>query len=607
MHIKGGAAKIFFILALLAATVLGFQNCAQVALEKVDKSVVYQLPAYKMSASICNDIRFFNQSGSKFVFIVDMSASNVGDWFYETVADKKFYYWDRNKATDPEGSRFEAIRYFLENCGGQSGSQFAVIGFGNTAGTLASSGAPALSCDNVNFASPNEAKNQLDFLKARQDADDDWYFQWSKAENKYLNVKTPESLVLGVTSYTSAIRCAENLLIKDLTSATAAPADNYFVFFISDGVPQDKNGTGCALSSSTPEEKEACYMSSVYQSMTMVRSAAITKAKNLRFTGVYYGPDGVTPKVLDAIAKEGGTSGTVALRSFSGEQTALCSLFVSQSALEYKPESFIAVDLTASRKGPLMVADSDMDGLDDETEKQLGTNPREPRSSGVSGVLDGICQHFGGIEKCQARRSQIVCDPAKFNSTGLSDCDYRILGLHQNDVGDWGIDSDKDGMLDIIEIVKGTNPGKADMLSDPDGDGVVTRDEIVRGSDPVTPDAHLPEYLLSLFNVKYVQASKDAVCPMGFWKLNSSRLLAVPTLSVGSFAGSSSFLNHKANEHKIMVFYRSVAQNSASPLNEYYASSLDVALEVKEGLEAAKPSHEELESSDFSLIGEVQP
>lgn len=607
MQIRGGSTKFSIILAFLAVTILSFQNCSQVALEMVDKSVVYQLPPYKMSASICNDIRFFNQSGSKFVFIVDMSASNVGDWFFEVVGDSKYYYWDPKKATDPDGSRFEAIRYFLENCGGQAGSQFAVIGFGNTAGTLASSGAPALSCDNVNFTSPTAAKNQLDFLKARQDADDDWYFQWAKEKNNYLNVKTPDSLVLGVTSYTSAIRCAENLLIKDLTSATAAPADNYFVFFISDGVPQDKNGTGCALSTSTPEEKESCYLDSVYQSMTMVRSAAITKAKNLRFTGVYYGPDGVTPKVLDAIAKEGGTSGSVALKSFSGEQTALCSLFVSQTAHEYKPESFIAVDLTAARKGALIVADSDMDGLDDEAEKQHGTDPRSPRSGGVSGVLDGICHRLGGIEKCKARRSQIQCEPVKFNSTGLSDCDYRILGLHQLDVGDWGIDSDKDGMLDLIEIVKGTDPGTADMLSDPDGDGVVTRDEIVRGSDPSTPDGQLPEYLLSLFNVKYVQAAKEAVCPMGFWQLESTRLLAVPTLSVGSFSGAFSFLNHKVNEHKLMVFYKSVAQNSAAPMNEYYASAISVFLDLNNGVEEAIPSAGELKSTDFDLIGEVSP
>lgn len=599
--------RILIGVSLLSGLVLGFQNCAKQGLEFVEKSEIYQLPQYKFTASICNDIRFFNQGASKFVFIIDMSASNVGDWFNETVGGKKFFYWDAAKATDPQGSRFDAVRYFLENCGGQVGSQFSVIGFGNTAGTLSSAGAPALSCDNVSFTTPDAAKTQLNYLKARQDSDDDWYLQWSKARNKYMTGATPNSLILGVTSYTSAIKCAEKLLYGDLTAPDAVPADNYFVFFISDGIPQDKSGTGCSLPNTSDAQKEACYLNNVYDSLTLVRTAAITKAKNLRFTGVYYGPDPTVPKVLDSIAKEGGTSGAVALRSFAGEQTALCSLFVSQSALEYKPESFVAVNLTASRKEGRIVADSDMDGVDDKTEENEGTDPQNPRSTGVPGVLDGVCRRLGGLAACQEKRSKVVCNPAQFNTTGLTDCDYRMLGLHSQNVGSWGIDTDKDGMLDFIEILKGTNPGAADMLGDPDGDGVITRDEIVRGSDPFIPDTNLPDYLLSLTKVNYVREAKDALCPMGYWKLDTDRLLAVSTSSVQSFEGSSSYLNHGHNEHKIMVFYRSVAQNSASPMNEYYSSWVDVFVENKNGVEVATPGLEELKATDFRIIGEVQP
>lgn len=603
--------QLFFrsalVLSLLVCTVLSFQNCTNQRLEYVEKSELYMLPQLKFSASICNDIRFFNQNSSKFVFIVDMSASNVGDWFYETVGTSKYYYWDPTKATDPQGSRFEAIRYFLDNCGGQAGSQFSVIGFGNTAGILDSSSSPALACNNVSFTTPTAAKAQLDYLKARQDQDDDWYLQWSRAQNKYLTTATPNSLILGVTSYSSAIKCAETLLINDLTSATSAPADNYFVFFISDGIPQDKNGTGCALSSMTTAEKEACYLASVNNSMTMVRTAAITKAKNLRFTGVYYGLDTAIPKVLDTIAKEGGTSGAVALGSFSGEQTALCSLFVSQSALEYKPESFIAVNLTVSRRGGQIVADSDMDGVDDAAEEAEGTDPQNPRSSGVPGVLDGICHRLGGKVACDEKRTKTTCDPNQFNSMGLSDCDYRMLGLQFQNAGSWGVDTDRDGMLDLIEIIKGTNPAVADMVGDPDGDGIVNRDEIVRGSDPFTPDAFLPEYLLSLYKMNYVQAAKDAVCPMGYWKLEADRLVSVDTQPVQNFNGPSAFLNHTRNEHKIVVFYRSVAQNSSSSMNEYYSASLNVLFEKRQGREYATPSTEELKAADFQMIGEVSP
>ena len=614
-------SKFLLGLSVLGVLLLTFQNCAKQALEFVPTTQVYELPQYNFSAKICNDIRFYNQRGNKFVFVVDMSASNVGNWFYESIGNSKYYYFDPTKATDPEGSRFEAIRYFLDHCGGQSGLQFSVIGFSNTAGILTSAGAPALTCTNVEFTSPELAKTQLDYLKARQLSDDDWYLQWSKASNKYLTGQTPASLILGTTSYGSAVSCIENLLIKDLTSSTTIPADNYYVFFISDGYPEDKKGTGCNVASKTTEEKEACYRKSVSDSMTLIRTAAITKVKNLRVTGVYYGSDSGIPSVLDSLAKEGGTSGAVALESFSGEQTALCSLFVSQSALEYKPDSFLAVNLTAMRKNGKIVADSDMDGVDDETELAAGTNPEHPRSSGVSGVLDGICHRLGGIKKCKEKRTKVVCNPNQFNPVGLSDCDYKLLSLDQMNVGDWGIDTDKDGLLDFIEILKGTDPASPDMLGDPDGDGVITRDEIVRGTDPFVPDNTFPEFLMTLLETKYVPGINEVMCPAGHWNLETDRLLAVPTRAVQAFEGESSYLNHERNIHKIMVFYRSIAQNSSTPRNEYYSAWVDVLLEkgkakstdvntnrvTETETETATASMDGLKQTDFKIIGLVEP
>ncbi len=597
--------KIIISLFFLLLISIGFQNCAKQNLELVQQEKVYQLPSVKLAANICNDVRFFNQSGSKFVFIVDMSASNVGNWFYETVGGLNYYYFDPTKATDPNGSRFDAIQYFLDHCGGQAGTQFSVIGFGNSAGVLSSAGAPALACDNVSFNTSGAAKSQLDYLKTRQTKDSSWYFQWSKATNNYLTVDTPASLVLGVTSYTNATKCAEDLLIKDLTSATAIPADNYYVFFLSDGVPEDKNGTGCNLPTLSKEKKDACYLSNMSDAMTMMRTAAISKNKNLRFTGVYYGTESAVPVVLDSMAKLGGTSGAVALKSFSGEQTALCSLFVSQTALEYKPETFFAVDLTSLRKGGKIVADSDMDGVDDETEIAEGTDPQNPRSTGVLGVLDGICHRLGGVAKCQERRSQIICQPNMFNSFGLSDCDYKMLALDRPNTGSWGLDTDKDGMPDFIEIIKGTDPGTADMLVDPDGDGVTTRDEIIRGTDPFVADANTPNYLMSLFKTTYIQTPNDLVCPMGHWRLEADRILTAPIESVASISGSASFLNHPANVHKFVVIYKSVAQNSLNPSNEYYAAWVDVAVEKADGSENATASVQELKPTDFKLIGEI--
>lgn len=607
MKLFGGRSLIF--LGVAVGLVVGFQNCAQQGLEKALKSEIYMLPELKLTASICNDIRFYNQKSSKFVFLVDMSASNVGDWFYETVGNQKFYYFDKNKATDINGSRFEAIRYFLNNCGEQSGDQFSVIGFSNTAGTLSSGSGAGLSCTYVGFGSSANAKAQLDYLKARQEQDQQWFFQWSKETNKYLSEPTPNSLIMGVTSYSSVLKCAENLLLTDLTSSTAKPADNYFVFFMSDGIPQDKNGTGCNVSNLSATQKEACYLGSITDSMTTMRTAAIARGKNMRFTGVFYGggTGNSVPVAIDSISKMGGTNGGVALNSFSGQQSALCSLFVSQAALSYKPESLVAVNMTSIRKNGEMLSDSDMDGVDDESEILQGTDPQNPRSSGVSGVLDGICLRLGGVEECREKRASIVCSPNQMNTAGLSDCDFRMLGLQNLAKGDWGIDSDKDGMLDFVEIIKGSDPGSPDMLGDPDGDGVVTRDEIVNGTDPFVADLSIPNYLKSEYSLNFIDDQSQLQCPMGYWQISASRVMASPLLSVQSYEGTSSYFNHGQNEHKIFLFYKLVAQNSSTPKNEYYLTSVNVLIEKEGKLELATPSLDTVNPHDFKLLGGVEP
>lgn len=603
--------KILLYLILLGSfLILGFQNCAKQPLELYVPSKVYELPKLNLEASICHDNRFFNSSGAKFVFVIDMSASNVGDWISENKNGYDYFYWDKSKATDMAGDRFEAVKYFINNCGAMQGAEFAIIGFSNGAGGLTSPSSP-LSCNTVKFNQASAAIQQLDYLKSRQELDKNWFFQWDQTKNKYLNTPTPDSLVLGVTSYGSALSCAENLIFKEFTSSTATLADNYFLFFMSDGVPQDKYNTGCEVVGATKAQKENCYLESTQKPMAMTLSLSMAKAKNLKFSSVYYGADKTIPPILHAMASEGGSSEAIALASFSGDKGALCELFVSQSALEYKPESLSSINLTAFRKGGKIVADSDMDGVDDETEYLLGLDPSNPRSSGVSGVLDGICQRLGGIEKCREKRQQTNCNPNLFNKTGLSDCDYRILGLHHLTApdDDWGIDTDKDGVLDIVEIIRGTNPAVYDVSSDVDGDGIVARDELLRGSDVFSADQNIPEALLSLIKSEYVYSNTENQCPIGHWKISHDRILATPTVALWGHDHQLSHFNHNTNEHKILITYRSVAQNSAVGKHEYFMHLATVSLEFlkKEDKEIATAYPEKIKPDDFIKIGEVSP
>ncbi len=60
---------------------------------------------------------------------------------------------------------------------------------------------------------------------------------------------------------------------------------------------------------------------------------------------------------LDAMAKDGGTSGVMKLNSFSTGQNVLCSLVIGQLSVELRPDSLAAINMTTIRKGGKLLAD----------------------------------------------------------------------------------------------------------------------------------------------------------------------------------------------------------------------------------------------------------
>ena len=96
--------------------------------------------------------------------------------------------------------------------------------------------------------------------------------------------------------------------------------------------------------------------------------------------------------------------------------------------------------------------DSDGDGLSDDEEDMLGTNPNNPDSDN-DGISDGDEQTTG-------------TDPNDDDTDddGISDGDELIIGSDPNDA-----DSDDDGLNDRDEVANGTDPNDEDT----DGDGIV--------------------------------------------------------------------------------------------------------------------------------------
>lgn len=571
-----------------------FQNCAQQPLEKVEKaSLPYQAPMLKFSSSFCPIVRTGTSTTTKFVFIVDLSASNFGDWIIKSSSGYDYYYWDKSKATDYNGARFESIKTFVDTCAQSLSTSYAIIGFSNAAGVISGGN---FSCTNVQFQDEVNFKSNIDIFKSRQATDAKWYEQWT--EPNYLKVATPDSIIFKGTSYSSAMNCLEDLITKDLNSE--ASADIYNVFFISDGKPQDKKGTGCNLTSLSEEEKATCYLNTALDPLTYSRTASISKAKKFILGSVYYGVDTEIPSVLTSMSKEGGTSGATQINSFENDPDAICKMVLTQFSTEFRPDSYVITPLTVLRKNGNLAADSDMDGVSDEDEIQLGLDPTNPRSI-VPGILDGICMRLGGASKCDETRQTISCNKDIKNELGLTDCDYRILGLDSlSTQGSWGVDSDGDGFNDYLEIVKGLDPSKADLLLDFDNDGFNNKEEVLRGTDPFNTDHFLDVTSLNEIENGFHFDSRRAECPLGSYYTSLNRMQVQKTLATQL---------HGENEHLLMVQVRYSPSNSSTAKKEFFGSFVRVKLKYeimgKDNFEILTPEVEQLPQSSLIKWGEL--
>lgn len=599
--------KIYFTTFFIAISValLSFQNCSKVPLISAKTVQEYEAPSLSLKASVCPDVRKTPGTSAKYVFVIDMSASNVGDWDKVKVGNVTYSYWDKTLATDINGDRFKAVSSFLDTCGNTAGSEFAVIGFSKTAGIITGTGAAsALSCANVTFSTANDAKAQLASLKAAQDTDAAWFYKWTKSTGNYLT--DPNSPpVLGPTSYVSALSCAEKVVVDDLTASGNTSTQNYNLIFLSDGVPQDYKNTGCNLTGMSAADSLQCHLDGSLKEIRLMRQSALSRARDLRAYGVFYGPNPSVPLVMDAIAKEGGTTSGTHLSSFTGNENAICGLVLTQTSTDFQPDSLALINLTTIRKNGVLLADSDMDGVPDVEEIKLGSDPQNPRSM-TAGILDGICMRLGGKQACDTKKASVTCNPNLFVGFGMTDCDVKVLGLDQL-AGQitYGTDADGDGILDFIEIIKGTNPLVSDMTLDPDGDGITNKDEMLRGTDPNSPDADLKSTVINNTSVQYSPAS-EGMCPNGGWTVEASRLQTTRTVELSGLPASISILEHRSNQHVMMAVYRLTPTNDPNPVTEYYGQIVTVNYSANGKVESLTAVKNSLKSSDFILLGSVK-
>ncbi|MFH0902689.1 MAG: hypothetical protein V2A73_18820 [Pseudomonadota bacterium] len=187
-----------------------------------------------------------------------------------------------------------------------------------------------------------------------------------------------------------------------------------------------------------------------------------------------------------AVAGHGSFREREPLDLLSIDLSAGSSLFVRRELVVYNENALL--------RGSKIVADSDGDGLSDEEEEAGGTDPLVVDTDG-DGLSDGVEQGMAvpalGFDPLVAK-VPAECSSTKALSTplavddldGLSQCEEIILRTDPSLV-----DSDGDGIPDVIEVRRRGNPLADDSLADGDLDGIPNGDELKRGLNVVANDA----------------------------------------------------------------------------------------------------------------------
>ena len=177
-----------------------------------------------------------------------------------------------------------------------------------------------------------------------------------------------------------------------------------------------------------------------------------------------------------------------------------------------------------ARDGKLL-PDSDGDGLSDDQENAFGTDPSRPDSDS-DGLNDGVEIRMGLKPQNEPANKNIISGCAATNdqdNDGLNDCEERVIGT------DACIsDTDGDGIPDIVEQNGGTNPLIAEDLLDDDRDGLTNVGEIERHTDPLSADIEFQQEHGYGYSIKPAKATPDG---RACYDLNIFNVGLVPTLA----------------------------------------------------------------------------
>lgn len=289
-------------------------------------------------------------------------------------------------------------------------------------------------------------------------------------------VKNPGN---GGTPYLAALNFTFGELSDDVRkNPVLARRSRYVILFLSDGAPTD---------SQPPQILDAV------KTIMSLKDEVGAITLNTVFLG---GPTGTTQSLLETMATEGGG----VFKSFpNGDALSLDGFDLSGLRRTYQQRFFMVSNRTMLATGEGPKVDSDEDGLSDEREAQLGSDPTA-RDSDQDGCGDAMEARVGWNPNVPGQlNNECVCGATELGDTdrdGLSDCEERWLGTsklspdsdlspERSAVGDW--------LYDVIDSDLLADPGGPNETSDKDIDGVGDLHELRTHTAATTADVPLHE------------------------------------------------------------------------------------------------------------------
>ncbi|MEW5803046.1 MAG: hypothetical protein AB1847_13175 [bacterium] len=173
--------------------------------------------------------------------------------------------------------------------------------------------------------------------------------------------------------------------------------------------------------------------------------------------------------------------------------------------VEYKIKYLVAVNYNVRPGLELVYVDSDCDGLNDEEETEYGTDPncRDTDKDGLSDFFEIKASSPGhelnplvADSPCDSMPDGIWPDSDR---DGLTDCEEFVKGTNRHIA-----DTDKDGIPDGIEFSMGTNPlpQEGQTTTDCDFDGVEDYQEVQRHTNVTSNDPRIREKYSYHYDIK---------------------------------------------------------------------------------------------------------